>query len=274
MLEAVLRILSRCGTHEGSLPPTALYNEGWMLRLLLDHLVRHRHVQHPLSPHRDARWASEVFCLLGSCQGGGATLTPNRSRMPTALWAHGDLHLRDGATQLVVIEATMGSGLSIGTKNARTFDQAARNVACMARCGNGAACTKVCMTTGTRKGSPLSSMQSCLTCFRGRTQLTCCPLHQRLRTSETSTQNACASIWPLGHLNETLFTAVALSLRATGVCAQWVTITEKLAVGYFGIWLTSVAITGRAAGRCAGAGELCSATLALSSCARAPSRRM
>jgi hypothetical protein len=40
--------------------------------------------------------------------------------------------LAKDATQLVVIEAKMFSGLSLGTTNAPAFDQAARNVACMA----------------------------------------------------------------------------------------------------------------------------------------------
>jgi hypothetical protein len=36
------------------------------------------------------------------------------------------------ATQFIVVEAKMGSKLSSGTTNASTYDQAARNVACMA----------------------------------------------------------------------------------------------------------------------------------------------
>ena len=40
--------------------------------------------------------------------------------------------LKAAATQLVIAEAKLGSGLSSGVRNAPGFDQAARNVACMA----------------------------------------------------------------------------------------------------------------------------------------------
>jgi hypothetical protein len=43
------------------------------------------------------------------------------------------LTISSDATQFVVIEAKMFSGLSAGTKNAPTYNQAARNVACMAQ---------------------------------------------------------------------------------------------------------------------------------------------
>jgi len=43
-----------------------------------------------------------------------------------------DLQLAPQATQLVVLEAKLGSKLSAGTKNAPGYDQAARTVACMA----------------------------------------------------------------------------------------------------------------------------------------------
>ena len=44
----------------------------------------------------------------------------------------GDASLLAAPTQFIVTEAKLGSTLSAGTKNAATFDHAARNVACMA----------------------------------------------------------------------------------------------------------------------------------------------
>ena len=44
----------------------------------------------------------------------------------------GDASLLGGLSQFVVTEAKLGSSLSAGTKNASSYDQAARNVACMA----------------------------------------------------------------------------------------------------------------------------------------------
>lgn len=43
------------------MPPTHLYNEGWMLRLVLDWLDRHRDLEHPLALHEGARWYSEAL---------------------------------------------------------------------------------------------------------------------------------------------------------------------------------------------------------------------
>ncbi len=44
----------------------------------------------------------------------------------------GDATLSPNAKQFVAIEAKLGSALSVGTRNAPTYDQAARNVACIA----------------------------------------------------------------------------------------------------------------------------------------------
>lgn len=146
MVEAVTRILNACGTPESVLPPTHLFNEGWMLRLILDYLARHPTVCHPLAPAPAARWASEV--LLPS------QFLPKMRRDPRSeSFTHadgvvghfdlrarrGDITLREGAKQFMVLEAKMGSALSVGTKNAPDFDQAARNVACMAYVANGLA---------------------------------------------------------------------------------------------------------------------------------------
>jgi len=46
--------------------------------------------------------------------------------------AKADLELEPHATQFTVVEAKVGSPLSKGTSNAKYFNQAARNVACMA----------------------------------------------------------------------------------------------------------------------------------------------
>jgi hypothetical protein len=46
--------------------------------------------------------------------------------------AKADLELKPTSTQFTVVEAKVGAPLSSGTSNAKYFDQAARNVACMA----------------------------------------------------------------------------------------------------------------------------------------------
>jgi hypothetical protein len=137
--DSVVRILKTCGTDAGVLPPTSLFNEGWMLRLVLDWFSRQTPSDHPLSFAARARWYSEA--LLRS------QFRARRRGDPHAeAWTHADgvighFHIRRGrgdveldgdAQQLVVTEAKLFSGLSAGTTRAREFNQAARNVACIA----------------------------------------------------------------------------------------------------------------------------------------------
>jgi len=140
MPNAVVEILSRCGTSRSVLPPTELFNEGWMLRLVLDWLDRHRDHPHVLAFEPGARWYSEA--LLPS-----RFLPRTRGDRLAESFTHADVFIghfmvdsgkRGDATldpapkQFIVTEAKLGSSLSAGTKNAPAYDQAARNVACMA----------------------------------------------------------------------------------------------------------------------------------------------
>jgi hypothetical protein len=49
MSQRVADLLLRCGTETAVLPPTELYNEGWLLRLTLDWFERNRSVTHPFA---------------------------------------------------------------------------------------------------------------------------------------------------------------------------------------------------------------------------------
>lgn len=121
-------------------PPTELYNEGWLLRLVLDWFSGQDIQAHPLSFPEDGRWFSEA--LLPTA------FLPRYSKDPLGeSWTHadgvighfnignvgkGDFSLSKDATHFVVLEAKMFSKLSSGVTHAKYFDQAARNVSCMA----------------------------------------------------------------------------------------------------------------------------------------------
>lgn len=140
MLDAISRILGRCGTDGSVLPPTELFNEGWMLRLVLDWLDRNRQVEHPLSFRSGARWYSEALLpsrFLPQTRGDSRAESFTHAdgilgHFDVASGLRGDARLLSDAKQFVITEAKFGSGLSAGTKNAPAYDQAARNVACMA----------------------------------------------------------------------------------------------------------------------------------------------
>ena len=111
-----------------------------MLRLVLDWAQRHASGNHPLVFLRGARWYSEALLwppFLARWRGDRLAETWTNAdgvvgQFDIGATSKGGLTLRDGATQLVVVEAKMSSKLSTGTKNAPGYDQAARTVACIA----------------------------------------------------------------------------------------------------------------------------------------------
>jgi hypothetical protein len=141
MFDQISRLLMLCDSENTVMPPTIIYNEGWMLRLILDWFSKQEFADHPLSFAKDSRWCSEI--LLPS------PFQPRfRSDPLSEAYTHadgaighftigrfgtGDINLSQNAKQLVIIEAKMFSKLYSGTKNFKNYDQAARNVACIAK---------------------------------------------------------------------------------------------------------------------------------------------
>ena len=140
MFRQIINMLQTCDTDHGVLPPTEVYNEGWMLRLILDWFSRQPASAHQLSFEKSARWYSEL--LLPS------QFLPRYQRDPQAeAYTHadgaighfsvnrsgkGDIDLHSDAKQFVVVEAKIFSRLSKGIKNFENYDQAARTTACIA----------------------------------------------------------------------------------------------------------------------------------------------
>jgi len=138
--ERIRLMLDRCTSDVAPFPPTDLYNETWLLRLILDWFSTHSVPGHPLDFPKDGRWFSEArlpSAFLARCRG---------DRLAEA-WTHADgvighfeigsggkadLSLSSGASHFVVVEAKMFSRLSSGTTHARYYDQAVRSVACIA----------------------------------------------------------------------------------------------------------------------------------------------
>lgn len=135
-------LLQSCDADASFMPPTQLYNEGWMLKLIMDWFasIDVGNDPHQLAVPSGCRWYSEA--LLPS-----AFLPQSRGDARAESWTHADgvighfeigngakanLTLLKDARHFVVLEAKMYSKLSAGIKNANYFNQAARNVACMA----------------------------------------------------------------------------------------------------------------------------------------------
>jgi len=139
-LNRVNHSLGLCDSEARHFPPTDLYNEGWMLRLVLDWFAHNRNLEHELGCPEGSDWYSEA--LLPS-----QFLARSRGDKLAESWTHADgvigqfligeigvggLSLPQSAHHFVVTEAKMFSKLSAGVTNARYYNQAARNVACIA----------------------------------------------------------------------------------------------------------------------------------------------
>jgi hypothetical protein len=139
-LDIVANLLNRCTSDQYVFPPTDLYNEGWLLRIILDWFSRQPPSNHELSFSDGCKWFSEA--LIPS-----QFLARFRGDPLSETWTHADGiigHIKIGrdrktdatveanASHLVITEAKMFSRLSAGVKNAPYFNQAARYAACMA----------------------------------------------------------------------------------------------------------------------------------------------
>ena len=140
IIEKMIELMGRSGS-DAIMPATqTFYNEGWLLRLILDWYSTNKHPESLIEFASDARWFSE-----------GSLASPFMAREKNDPKAEGytkadgvvghfdiapttksRILLKDNAKQLVVIEAKLGSDLSPDINNAPDYDQAARNACCLA----------------------------------------------------------------------------------------------------------------------------------------------
>ena len=134
-------MLESCTSEQAVFPPAELlYNEGWLLRIIIDWFSTHSVQNHPINYPENGKWYSEA--LLPS-----AFLPRSRKDKLAESWTHADavighfkignggkanLTLLPDATHFAVIEAKIFSKLSAGVTHAAYYNQAARTVACIA----------------------------------------------------------------------------------------------------------------------------------------------
>ncbi len=139
-MNALTSLLDKIDPQNPSFPPTLLFNEGWLLRILLDWFSTHPVPDHPLNFADSATWFSEALLPSASLpRHRGDPLGESHTHADGVIGqiivggeGKADLALAPDATQFIVLEAKISSPLSSGTSNAPYYDQAARNVACMA----------------------------------------------------------------------------------------------------------------------------------------------
>lgn len=135
----IAKILMSAGAKDSPLRPTELYNEGWMLHLILDWCSREATEKHPLHFLPGAKWASEGLIPTQFCaRYQNDPLAETRTRVDGIVGhfsvgnlGSADVCLNKEAKQLIIVEAKMFSPLRAGTRNVVDFDQAARSIACI-----------------------------------------------------------------------------------------------------------------------------------------------
>lgn len=138
-LDDIVDMLRALHTDNSCMPSTYLYNEGWMLRLILkaasDGLLG------DLIPacQTQARWSSEakLFTPFDQSRGKAAEGPTNVDGIVGDFdWEPGTqtgVRLSEQPNRFEIFEAKMFSKLSPGVSAAKWYDQAVRNVACMAQ---------------------------------------------------------------------------------------------------------------------------------------------
>jgi hypothetical protein len=139
-MKQFLDLIRRFDPDNPSFPPTEIFNEGWLLRIILDWFSHHQVDGYPLNFHGGSVWFSEALIpspFLPRYR--GDPLGESRTHADGVIGqidigriGKADLDLISDASQFLVLEAKIGSPLSAGTTNAPYYDQAARNVACIA----------------------------------------------------------------------------------------------------------------------------------------------
>jgi hypothetical protein len=141
-IPALARIISVLDAASGPgtpIPPTLLYNENWLMRLVLS--IANEGVPclpFALEPH--ARWFSEArlptrFNARGQSDKKGEPATHADGvvgHFSFATDTKASLELNPDGSQFVVLEGKMFSKLRKDVKNAEDYDQVARNIGCMA----------------------------------------------------------------------------------------------------------------------------------------------
>lgn len=140
IVERIKVMLEACEAGDPSFPPNVLYNEGWLLRLVIDWFRRHGGDRYPLSHLPGAKWFSEAWlpsAFLPRYRGDPLGESRTHADGVIGHFTIGDpgtagLSLAADAKQFVVVEGKLYNRLSAGVKNAPYYDQAARSVACAA----------------------------------------------------------------------------------------------------------------------------------------------
>jgi hypothetical protein len=140
MMDLLSELISSFDPNRPHFRPTEIYNESWLIKLVLHHASTIQDTDHFLGFLPGSTWYSEgILPTAFRARTRGDPLSEARTNADGVIGhfrignkAKADLELIEDAKQFTVVEAKVGSHLSSGVAHAKYYDQAARTVACMA----------------------------------------------------------------------------------------------------------------------------------------------
>ena len=139
-MHLVSELISSFDPAQPNFRPTEIYNENWLVKIVMHQASSIDDTDYVLGFLPGSTWYSEgILPTAFKARFRGDPQSESRTHADCVIGhirighkAKADLELTQGAKQFTVVEAKVGAPLSSGTSHAKYYDQAARNVACMA----------------------------------------------------------------------------------------------------------------------------------------------
>lgn len=117
--------------------PTVFYNEGWMSRFLVHQSITEKLIFHEIDFGKISNWTSEALISSPFLHANHAWESHTHADISLGDFdvdysKRGEIEIRETAKLFGIIEAKMGSNLSQATTYAKHYNQASRNLACIA----------------------------------------------------------------------------------------------------------------------------------------------
>ncbi len=136
-MNSIIKLISSLSDDQPRMNPTEIYNEGWMTRLLVHYSVQENLTIQDIRFGDLKNWTSEglissPFVFANKYREGYTHADMTLGDFTINYEERGEININPEADVFGIIEAKMGSPLSSGTKNAPNYNQASRNIACIA----------------------------------------------------------------------------------------------------------------------------------------------
>ena len=136
-MKNLLEIINTLDSNKPNINPTEIYNEGWMTRLLVYESIIEKIKLRDIDFKSISYWTSEAlisspFVKTKKYKEGYTHADMALGDFSVDFTERGEIKISKSAKVFGIIEAKMGSNLSPGTTHFKDYNQASRNLACIA----------------------------------------------------------------------------------------------------------------------------------------------